>query len=150
MCGVPVRTDRITPANATICSILLISEMPDSKSNGLFRFNRPGAQLHSLHVPREGYCLRPSPCGSGCDVNHHTLNYLLWGLLGIRYRRCSSWLNAVKTPIAVQQKMMRHTDMRKTINIYGDVVTDEMSTAALRVAELAFRINGAQSERESS
>jgi len=61
-----------------------------------------------------------------------------------------SWLDAVKTPIAVQQKMMRHTDIRTTMNIYGDVVTDEMSTAGLRVAELAFQINGAQAERESS
>jgi integrase len=61
-----------------------------------------------------------------------------------------SWLDAVKTPIAVQQKMMRHTDIRTTMNIYGDVVTDEMSTAGLRVAELAFQINGAQAERKSS
>jgi integrase len=61
-----------------------------------------------------------------------------------------SWLDAVKTPIAVQQKMMRHTDIRTTMNIYGDVVTDEMSTAGLRVAELAFQTNGAQAERESS
>lgn len=61
-----------------------------------------------------------------------------------------SWLDAVKTPIAVQQKMMRHTNIRTTMNIYGDVVTDEMSTAGLRVAELAFQTNGAQAERESS
>jgi integrase len=59
-----------------------------------------------------------------------------------------SWLDAVKTPIAVQQKMMRHTDIRTTMNIYGDVVTDEMSTAGLRVAELAFQVNGAQAERD--
>jgi integrase len=61
-----------------------------------------------------------------------------------------SWLDAVKTPIAVQQKMMRHTDIRTTMNVYGDVVTDEMSTASLKVAELAFHGNGAQTERESS
>ncbi|MGA2351226.1 MAG: tyrosine-type recombinase/integrase [Terracidiphilus sp.] len=61
-----------------------------------------------------------------------------------------SWLDAVKTPIAVQQKMMRHTDIRTTMNIYGDVVTDEMSTAGLRVAELAFQRNGAQAERNGS
>jgi integrase len=61
-----------------------------------------------------------------------------------------SWLDAVKTPIAVQQKMMRHTDIRTTMNVYGDVVTDEMSIASLKVAELAFRTNGAQAERESS
>jgi len=61
-----------------------------------------------------------------------------------------SWLDAVKTPIAVQQKMMRHTDIRTTMNVYGDVVTDEMSTAGLRVAELAFQSNGAQAERKAS
>lgn len=60
-----------------------------------------------------------------------------------------SWLDAVRTPISVQQKMMRHTDIRTTMNIYGDVVTDEMSTATNKVAELAFRGNGAQTERES-
>ena len=42
-----------------------------------------------------------------------------------------SWLDAVGTPIAVQQKMMRHTDIRTTMNIYGDVVTDEMSYGGL-------------------
>jgi integrase len=60
-----------------------------------------------------------------------------------------SWLDAVRTPISVQQKMMRHTDIRTTMNIYGDVVTDEMNTASFKVAELAFPGNGAQAERES-
>src|SRR2546429_4121358 len=33
-----------------------------------------------------------------------------------------SWLDAVGTPIAAQQKLMRHSDIRTTMNIYGDVV----------------------------
>jgi integrase len=61
-----------------------------------------------------------------------------------------SWLDAVGTPIAVQQKMMRHADIRTTFNIYGDVVTDEMSVAGLRVSELAFTGNGVQTERKAS
>jgi len=32
-----------------------------------------------------------------------------------------AWLDAVGTPIAVQQKLMRHADIRTTMNIYGDV-----------------------------
>ena len=64
------------------------------------------------------------------------------------YTLYSSRLDAEKTPIAMQQKMIRHTDIRTTMNIYGDVITDEMSTVPLRVAELAFQINGAQAERE--
>jgi integrase len=61
-----------------------------------------------------------------------------------------SWLDAVGTPVAVQQKMMRHADIRTTFNIYGDVVTDEMTTASSKVAQLAFRVNGAQTERKES
>jgi len=34
-----------------------------------------------------------------------------------------SWLDAVGTPIAVQQKLMRHASITTTMNIYGDVVT---------------------------
>lgn len=58
-----------------------------------------------------------------------------------------SWLDAVGTTVAVQQKMMRHTDIRTTMNIYGDVVTDEMTTAGATVAQLAFQSIGAQAER---
>jgi integrase len=51
-----------------------------------------------------------------------------------------SWLDAVGTPIAVQQKLMRHSDIRTTMNTYGEVVTDEMVQANSKVAGLA--ING--------
>jgi integrase len=61
-----------------------------------------------------------------------------------------SWLDAVGTPVAVQQKMMRHSDIRTTFNIYGDVVTDEMTTASVKVAQLAFSSNGAQTERSET
>ena len=59
-----------------------------------------------------------------------------------------SWLDAVKAPIAVQQRMMRHADIRTTMNIYGDIVTDEMTQASSKVAGLA--LNGAQTERKPS
>lgn len=49
-----------------------------------------------------------------------------------------SWLDAVGTPIAVQQKLMRHADIRTTMNIYGDVVTDEMAVASGKVTRLAL------------
>lgn len=47
---------------------------------------------------------------SVCDVSTHTMRHT--------YR---SWLDAVGTPIAVQQKLMRHADIRTTMNMYGDV-----------------------------
>jgi integrase len=62
------------------------------------------------------------------------------GKLGTHSLRHSyrSWLDAVGTTIAVQQKLMRHSDIRTTLNIYGDVVTDEMSQANSKIAELAL------------
>ena len=58
-----------------------------------------------------------------------------------------TWLDVVGTPIATQQKMMRHSDVRTTMNIYGTVFDDSMITASGKVAALAFRANGAQTER---
>lgn len=49
-----------------------------------------------------------------------------------------SWLDSVGTPIAVQQKLMRHSDIRTTMNLYGDVVTDEMAQAHSKVVGLAL------------
>ena len=65
------------------------------------------------------------------DLSTHTMRHA--------YR---SWLDAVGTPIAVQQKLMRHADIRTTMNVYGDVVTDEMDQASSKVAVLA--LNGSQ------
>jgi hypothetical protein len=53
-----------------------------------------------------------------------------------------SWLDAVGTGIAVQQKLMRHSDIRTTLHVYGDVITDEMAQAHTKVVGLA--LNGAQ------
>jgi len=49
-----------------------------------------------------------------------------------------SWLDAVGTQIAVQQKLMRHADIRTTLNIYGDVVTAEMANAHSKVVRMAI------------
>jgi integrase len=51
-----------------------------------------------------------------------------------------SWLRAVGTSIAVQQKLMRHADIRTTMNVYGDVVTDEdeMEQADSKVVRMAL------------
>jgi integrase len=49
-----------------------------------------------------------------------------------------AWLDAVGTSLAVQQKLMRHADIRTTMNVYGDVVTNEMTVASGKVSGMAL------------
>jgi len=49
-----------------------------------------------------------------------------------------TWLDSVGTPVGVQQRLMRHADIRTTMNIYGDVVTPDMREASRKVARLAL------------
>jgi integrase len=49
-----------------------------------------------------------------------------------------TWLDSVGTPIGVQQKLMRHCDIRTTMNIYGDVVTEDMIEADAKVVRMAL------------
>jgi integrase len=49
-----------------------------------------------------------------------------------------SWLDSVGTPVGVQQKLMRHSDIRTTMNVYGDAATAEMAEAHSKVVRLAL------------
>jgi integrase len=58
-----------------------------------------------------------------------------------------TWLDSVGTPVGVMQKLMRHTDVRTTMQ-YGDAFTADMAEAHGKVVGLA--LNGAQTERKPS
>jgi integrase len=53
-----------------------------------------------------------------------------------------TWLGSVGTPVGVQQKLMRHADIRTTMNIYGDAVTADMAEAHGKIVELALNGTG--------
>jgi integrase len=59
-----------------------------------------------------------------------------------------SWLDAVGTSVAVQQKLMRHASITTTMNHYGDVVTNEETIASGKVSRLA--LNGTEAARKAS
>lgn len=48
-----------------------------------------------------------------------------------------SWLDSVGSPIGVQQRMMRHADIRTTMNVYGDAIPADMREAHEKVVRLA-------------
>ena len=61
------------------------------------------------------------------DVTWHTLRHT--------YR---SWLDETGAPITVQQNLMRHSDIRTTMNIYGDALPATLRAANSRVARMAL------------
>src|SRR5579885_1791748 len=64
----------------------------------------------SLLVHRRVARVRPDKQSSGLGhMGTHTFRH--------SYRM---WIEAIGTPIGVQQKLRRHSDIRTTINIYGD------------------------------
>ncbi|PYV68645.1 MAG: hypothetical protein DMG97_24130 [Acidobacteria bacterium] len=62
------------------------------------------------------------------------------GTHSLRYTH-RTWLDAVGTPIGVQQRLMRHADIRTTMNIYGDAVTEDMLLAHSKIVRLALPIS---------
>jgi integrase len=50
-----------------------------------------------------------------------------------------AWLDATGEPIGVQQKLMRHADIRTTMNIYGDAATEDMRRANSKVVQMVLR-----------
>ena len=60
-----------------------------------------------------------------------------------------TWLDSVGTPVGVQQRLMRHADIRTTMNVYGDAVTQDMAEAHGKVVRLAIPLNGSPSGSQS-
>src|SRR4029077_1924762 len=50
-----------------------------------------------------------------------------------------SWLDAVGTSVGVQQRLMRHTDVRTTMNVYGTAATADMRQAHTKIVRLALQ-----------
>jgi len=50
-----------------------------------------------------------------------------------------SWLDAVGTPVGVQQRLMRHTDIGTTMNVYGTAATADMRQAHAKIVKLALQ-----------
>lgn len=49
------------------------------------------------------------------------------------------WIDAIGTTVGVQQKLMRHSDIRTTMNIYGDAATEDMREAHKKIVGFALQ-----------
>jgi integrase len=54
-----------------------------------------------------------------------------------------TWIDSVGTPVGVQQRLMRHADIRTTMNLYGDAGTADMAEAHGKIVGLALNGMGA-------
>jgi len=98
-----------------------------SESNWIFASPvKPGRQPWCYDQVWRPFVRAAEAAGIG-KIGTHTMRHA--------YR---SWLDAVGTPIAMQQKLMRHADIRTTMNVYGDVVTNEMQQAHSKVVHMAL------------
>jgi integrase len=87
-------------------------------------------KLGRLPYSYTGFWRELDRAGKECGVGHlgtHTFRH--------SYRM---WIDAVGTPIGVQQKLMRHADIRTTMNIYGDAASADMREANEKVVRLAL------------
>ncbi len=50
-----------------------------------------------------------------------------------------TWLDSTGTPVGVQQRLMRHADIRTTMNQYGDALSADMQQAQGKVIQLVFK-----------
>ncbi len=48
------------------------------------------------------------------------------------------WIDAIGTPVGVQQRLMRHSDIRTTMNIYGDAASEDLREAHNKIVGLAL------------
>jgi integrase len=62
------------------------------------------------------------------DIGWHTFRHT--------YR---AWLDATGAPVGVQQKLMRHADIRTTMNIYGGAFMESKRDANSKVVQMALR-----------
>jgi integrase len=49
-----------------------------------------------------------------------------------------SWLDAIGTPVGVQQQLMRHASVTTTMNVYGNAFTADMREAHSKVVRMAL------------
>ena len=49
-----------------------------------------------------------------------------------------TWLDSLGTPVGIQQRLMRHSDIRMTMNVYGSAEAADMRDARGKIARLAL------------
>jgi integrase len=129
-----VKTDEsrrsLAIANELLDRLKVWKQTTQFSANSDWIFASP-LKLGRLPYSYTGFWRELDRAGKKCGVGHigtHTFRH--------SYRM---WIDAVGTPIGVQQKLMRHADIRTTMNIYGDATSADMREAHGKIVQLALR-----------
>jgi integrase len=129
-----VKTDEsrksLVIANDLLDRLKVWKQTTEFPENGDWIFASP-LKLGRLPYSYTGFWRELDRAGKASGIGHigtHTFRH--------SYRM---WIDAVGTPIGVQQKLMRHADIRTTMNIYGDAASADMREAHGKIVQLALQ-----------
>jgi integrase len=117
------------PLDPDLATVLLNWKERCSKSEEGWMFPSPvtGRCYHASPIQQD--YIRPAGRKLGLgDIGWHTFRHT--------YR---SWLDSVGTSMGVQQKLMRHTQIANTMNVYGDAMMESKRAANSEVVQMALR-----------
>jgi integrase len=129
-----VKTDEspksLVIANDLLDRLKVWKQGTEFSENGDWIFASP-LKLGKLPYSYTGFWREPDRAGKESGIGHmgtHTFRH--------SYRM---WMDAVGTPVGVQQKLMWHADIRTNMNIYGDTASADMREAHGKIVQLALQ-----------
>ncbi len=99
---------------------------PVTAEGWMFPNPSTGRPYHASSIQKRHIRKAGRELGFG-DIGWHTFRHT--------YR---AWLGAHGVPLGVQQKLMRHADIRTTMNVYGDAMMDSKREANSKVVRMAL------------
>ena len=115
------------PLDPDFATMLLARRATNAGSQLVFPSPMTGRPYHTSPIQQD--YIRPAGETLG-------LNGVGWHTFRHTYR---SWLDATGAPLGVQQKLMRHSQISTTMNIYGNALMDSKREANSKVAQMAMR-----------
>ncbi len=85
---------------------------------------------------RQPYCYTKLYEEIGEAAKKAGVGQVSWHTIRHTYR---SWLDETGAPMTVQQNLMRHADIRTTMNVYGDAIPETLREAHGKVVRMALR-----------
>jgi len=124
-----VPLSKVDPLDPDFATVLLAWKQRCPESSGGWVFPSPvtSRPYHASPIQQDYIRSAGRKLGLG-NIGWHTFRHT--------YR---SWLDSSGAPLGVQQKLMRHADIRTTMNVYGNALMDSKRQANSKVVQMVLR-----------